>query len=474
MICIPCLRLTSEGILMSVQIAEGYEIEQAQSARLRLVHSANAIVISELAEDEILRQKTELQIRSIGCVALNSEVVDEPVSNDSLLSAIKRAEKGDKEAVAMVAVNVGSDFSERVLKTGEVSKYYLRKRKDGELIQHGQLYSDIYANTLRLTNQGSKMRPRAEAETRNADRITFLDSQGKLRDNFMVVFSLAPDDMTDEELKNAGFFAETKTMAIQATTSERDSVSIESAFLAGRAEPNAQRHDVQTIVKLAAVLGIDYHGMTAAEILDRPLLIPKSLMSNGVIDLVKLFDDCAGGTFFGEAKPQQDYLAYRAFCDERRKSFSSDVQAVTRQLIQEAVSFSTQLQAIERLAVLSERQMVQRAVKDKTIDANVFGDVAASYIEQARFYHKQGNEQLANQAEANAIRTADSSSCPSGVSRQSEIDSTAFNQTDSTESKAGEDKYGSLTFKCPKGHTNRRPRNKLISHCTTCGVSVKC
>ena len=40
--------------------------------------------------------------------------------------------------------------------------------------------------------------------------------------------------------------------------------------------------------------------------------------------------------------------------------------------------------------------------------------------------------------------------------------------------KSGEDKYGSLTFKCPKGHSNRRPRNKLIPHCTTCGVSVKC
>lgn len=38
----------------------------------------------------------------------------------------------------------------------------------------------------------------------------------------------------------------------------------------------------------------------------------------------------------------------------------------------------------------------------------------------------------------------------------------------------GSDKYGSLRFKCPKGHENTRPRNKLIDKCTTCGTNVKC
>ncbi len=39
---------------------------------------------------------------------------------------------------------------------------------------------------------------------------------------------------------------------------------------------------------------------------------------------------------------------------------------------------------------------------------------------------------------------------------------------------AGEDQYGSLTFECPKGHQNQRPRNKLIPRCKVCGISVKC
>lgn len=40
--------------------------------------------------------------------------------------------------------------------------------------------------------------------------------------------------------------------------------------------------------------------------------------------------------------------------------------------------------------------------------------------------------------------------------------------------KKEEDKFGSLTFKCQKGHENTRPRNKLIERCKTCGISVKC
>ncbi|MDB5184926.1 MAG: hypothetical protein JWN38_734 [Candidatus Saccharibacteria bacterium] len=37
-----------------------------------------------------------------------------------------------------------------------------------------------------------------------------------------------------------------------------------------------------------------------------------------------------------------------------------------------------------------------------------------------------------------------------------------------------EDRYGSLEFKCPKGHTNTRPHGKLIENCRICGTSVRC
>jgi hypothetical protein len=40
--------------------------------------------------------------------------------------------------------------------------------------------------------------------------------------------------------------------------------------------------------------------------------------------------------------------------------------------------------------------------------------------------------------------------------------------------KAMSDKFGSLSFYCPNGHENERPRNKLVSHCQSCGVGVGC
>lgn len=41
-------------------------------------------------------------------------------------------------------------------------------------------------------------------------------------------------------------------------------------------------------------------------------------------------------------------------------------------------------------------------------------------------------------------------------------------------SDSGSDKYGSLKFKCQRGHTNMRPKNQLIPRCKTCGISVAC
>lgn len=38
----------------------------------------------------------------------------------------------------------------------------------------------------------------------------------------------------------------------------------------------------------------------------------------------------------------------------------------------------------------------------------------------------------------------------------------------------GSDKYGSLQFKCKRGHTNKRPRNKLLERCKVCKCSVRC
>lgn len=428
---VSCLR--KAGYFMSITVLEKYEFGLEHSLELELMKHPEVVSIPDLDEDEALRIETENIIRTIGSLTINVELEQFPQSNNSLLSAIKRAADGDKEAKAMVSVNVGSDFSERIIKAGEVTKYYLDKNTNGKLEQYGQLYSDIYTNTLQLTPQISKMRPRAEAEARNASRVEFFNASEKLNDNYMVVFSLVPDDMTDTELKRAGFFTETKTMSIQVTTAEEGRVSVESAFVAGKPKKESERQDKHALIKLAKSMGIDYSNLNTTEILDTPILIPKALMPNGVIDLVEQFDDCNGGTFFGEAKPRLDYQEFRRFCDERRESFESDKNEVVKKLINEARTIKTQVQATEKLAELSEAQMVKRAIRDKSIDVYVFGEVSAKHIESARLYWGLGDYDRFRNAEESAITTADSGSCPSSIGRQSDIDIFSINTNKSNE-----------------------------------------
>lgn len=49
-----------------------------------------------------------------------------------------------------------------------------------------------------------------------------------------------------------------------------------------------------------------------------------------------------------------------------------------------------------------------------------------------------------------------------------------FGSESVTETLSQTDRYGSLTFECPKGHKNTRRRDELIECCQKCGVSVRC
>lgn len=445
---------------MSTLAAQGIEATiETDRPRLHVVREPEAVLLSDLPEDELLKKRAERFMRDIGSIALAGEVTSPPEAeglNDSLLTAIKRGAKGDKEADNMVSANIGSDYSERVLKTGEVTKFHLDVDEGGNLIQHGQRYTDIYTNTLELTSKNSNMRPRAEAETINAHRIEFWRAQGLLEDNYVVTWSLCADDMTDEELDEAGFFSATKTLSLQATTSEDSSVSVESAFIAGVKSKGEERIDIDTVVCLADSLGIDYSDMTVSEIIASPMLIPKSMMQDGVINLVELYDDFAGGTFFGQDKPRRDYREYRAHCDERRKTFARDISVVKELLYQEAEQLKTKQQAIGRLNKLCGAQMAKRATRDVTINTEVFGPEAAAHIAYARQQIELGNYQEALEAENRAVKTERSASCPSGMGRQSDFDVQGGDNNPKNE--AMED-CEFISKKCPKcGEKNAKTK----------------
>jgi hypothetical protein len=148
--------------------------------------------------------------------------------------------------------------------------------------------------------------------------------------------------------------------------------------------------------------------------LDTPLLIPKEMMPNGVIDVIERYDDAAGGTFFGQRKPRQNYKEYLKFCRQREAAMEPNVQKVVDELLQ-AKDLLEPLDAVKKLHELSEKYMVEYAVEDESIDPRVFGAVSAEHIKQARAWLSQGDAERYRQSLLSAQATAVSSSCPTAI-----------------------------------------------------------
>jgi len=224
--------------------------------------------------------------------------------------------------------------------------------------------------------------------------------------------------MDTKEAAEAGFFVETMSCAIQVTSATEQGLVTESAFVAGIAREGEERHDKETIEKVGQALGVNFANKTAAEVLDSPILVHKDLMPNGVVDLVELYDTCAGGTFFGQDTSGEDYVEYVAKCKEREAGFAEKVELIVEDLIAEAHVINDPLTATKRLHKISEKHMVVHAIHDKTIDPRVFGP-AARNIETARLYEAQGKLEEAQVETVKAINNAVSASCPNGATTTS-------------------------------------------------------
>ncbi|MDB5170798.1 MAG: hypothetical protein JWO35_492 [Candidatus Saccharibacteria bacterium] len=412
------------------------------------------LVVPEMAEDVFSRHAAG---RFIASVALKHDVSCEAAQDSaekqegqtSLYEKIHSAANGDEEARKLIYINVLSDMVERSIKAGIVMEVPLEVDESNTVSQFGQSLESVNANTLLYASANKKMLARSKAEARNAFRIKHANMQGKFEDYNMVVFSCVSDDMTRQEQQDVGFFVETMSCAIQVTSLTEDGLQLESVFIAGIKEGESERHDIEAIVKLAAAHGVDYSNMTTTEILDTPLLVHKSLMPNGGVDVAKALDQIIDGTFMGQDKPVQDYVAFKESCKQREAAFGPRAEKVTQQLINEHASITSPLQAIQRLNKLSQVQSVDHAIKDKTIDARVFGP-GAPYIEQARLHEQMGNMELAGAARNVAQTKSKSNSCPSGMQKGQEAGSEG--EAGSTDGEASSDtKSGKINcIKCRK------------------------
>lgn len=439
-------------------MAVAAETVQTETFEEIISHETWQPLVINVAELESERCVQAEAIRFIGSVSLGEDIVSSEVRKAApwtLMDAVHGAAKGNLEARRMTIMNVKTDVVERTQKAGHVTEVPMQINENDEIVQYGQTAADIQANSLRFAGKDPIMRARTEAETRNMFRINEARRQGWLKDYAFVVFSRAADDMSESAMQKAGFFTDTMSCAIQVTSCDDGTVAVESAFVAGKKTWDSPRHDEETIIQLGANLGVDLAGKSATELLDTPLLIHKSLLPNGVSDIVQRYDDCAGGTFFGQAKRRQDYTAYKQKCQQREAAFGPRVQAITRQLLGQAEHIQAPEDACAWLNKLSQKEMLEHSIQDDSIDARVFGVEAAYRIEHARHFYAMGDMERMRQLTNQAQRMAKSSSCPGGVDGSSSSRSFETTSGSDDENSSRNEKLEDCEFtskECPKCH----------------------
>jgi hypothetical protein len=422
--------------------------------------------VAELPTEEFNRERAAY---FIGSVAIEQSVAstEQSPARYTLSEATHRAYHGEAAARMLVETNVRTDVVERTFKDGHVMRpIELDADAFGNVTQHEQNIDDIQANSLLFASESWQMRERTKAEVRNTFRFQTALIAGDLNEYAWVVRSPAADNMTREEMDDAGFFG--NAMSIQVTQLTESGLTLESAFVAGEINENAKRNDIETLNAMDTALGLESHYQTALEVLDSPLLIHKSLIPNGVVDVVKMFDQ-VNGTFYGREVtaewPAQDYLAHREQCYKKQDALNDVVEQVTQELIAEAPNIVTPTDATEKLNYLAGQKMVVRAVENPDIDARVFGAPAAFRIEHARHLIENGDIQQAAVVTRQAQKVETSSSCPSGTKKATtELDIDGTDNSSTTEKTKDCDFVSKKCPVCGEKNAKTQVRNGVYHH----------
>lgn len=415
----------------------------------------NAWIVAEMPDDQLVKRRAA---RFAGRIALAGVVeLDDGQPYHSLLDAL-RALPEDDRAKQLTIANISSDVIERTLKAGHILRSVMTIAESGAIYQHGQSLQSVQANSLAQARNHPQMYARTLAENNNAFRLEDLCRWGDLLKEYsFAVFSKAKD------LPECGFFTDTMSCSIQLTHQEGQQLITESAFVAGKTE-DGQMIDSQSINHIYLQLaGKDVSSLSDDELIDTPLLIHNSLIPNGVVDLVRLYDQ-VNSTFFGLNRAPEDYLGYLSKCRDREAGYQDICQRIFEDLVAAVPQMSLPSDATRKLNQLSEQYTVEKAVHDSSIDPRVFGPVSAVHILAARQALALGLEQQYRESTQLAKDNAVSSSCPApgevGTDRGDDANS---------------DQYGSLSFNCPKcRHVNTRKPNQLIPKCQRCGWDVSC
>ncbi|MGI0134856.1 MAG: hypothetical protein ACREBW_07870, partial [Candidatus Micrarchaeaceae archaeon] len=330
-----------------------------------------------------MRLRIQRFIKETGATALSSTVeVSKEIQGSeegsrfpTLMDALHAARAGDTEARKVVENNAQTQVWEALMKH-IVMQMDLTMDDHGRLVQNGQLLRDVQRNALRFASQSPVIRRRTHAEISNFFVMEHLLRSGVLDESIekdaanesingkrIVVVSRFPDDMSEEAASRVGFFRETMACSIQMLYVTDGRVVQESGFVAGRTSAEAPRHDQQAIGYMLNALGASAEGLSATELLGRPLLVDGSV---DMATLLRLYDEGAGGTFFGLNQPAQDY--YQAIEEGRRQldHLRVTVEQVVAAVIAKGGGITHPLEAVKLLHLEAQRIMVDLALQDNS------------------------------------------------------------------------------------------------------------
>lgn len=371
--------------------------------------STDVVAVPSLDQESLVRQR---HTQWLGALSMEQTVEAETAQQEqtTLVELIEKAQTGDKEALAAIRINAHTTVVETLLKTGNIMRIAAELDERGNLKQHNHTYDAIHRNAWHaMKDHSPHARWCSEIEALNWQRTEASIKSGALEDNWFVVFSSPSDKQSVADLKKRGYFVHTMTSVFQATTVEDGRVKTESAFVAGMdavsedpeqsaATNNAKiaanahnRYDLNVLRKMYIDFGIaGAELMDAEDLLATPLLIPKTLMPHGVASIVELYDNYVGDTFFGVKQPKQAYETYADACMRRADKYGDITDKVVADLLKSGKM--TPAQAVSKMYNLVKRHTLERAYRDDSIDASVFGAKAEKIIYQARHAYDIGDQ----------------------------------------------------------------------------------
>lgn len=437
--------------------------------------------------DEMTRLRVQRFIQETGATALSSTVeaseevrkTEEGSRFPTLMDALHAAHSGDMEARKVVENNAQTQVWEALMKH-IVMEMRLTIDDRGRLVQNGQLLRDVQGNALLFASESPKVRKRTYAEISNFFVMEHLVRSGKLdppeggkhtqdeeapEGKRIVVVSRFPDDMSEEAAGRVGFFRETMACSIQMLYMKGGEVVQKSGFVAGRASADAPRHDQQAINYMLQALGVPAENLSATELLGRPLLVDSSV---DMATLIRLYDEGAGGTFFGLHQPKQDYHQAMQEGRKRLERLKTTVEQVVTAVMAKGKDITHPLAAIKLLHEEAQRIMVDLALEDDSIEARVFHE-GAQHIEAARHYFAIGDMESFQKERQLAHETSRTTSCP--VSSEEDAEGGSEQEKEAARERARKAAGGTgkiskgycITDNCPT-----QPKKTWVGECFVC------